>query len=370
MSNAPSEKGGRIFGYDLVKCVAMFLVVLIHYIFYTDLYQDFSWKGNLFAVLGVAGVPLFLAVNGALLFSRPFDVRKHYRKTLMLVAVVFAWRLISVFVMALIIQRSPFEFGIGAFVSYLFGGELGEDWHLGYFWFMYALIALYVIFPALRLCWEDARGRGVLLWVTACVALLTTGVSVLTGLSDAAGRLLGFAAPSFDGLTQLDPFGEYAWALVYFCAGAFLPSWVARIRELLGRKFFLAMAAGAVVAWLGLFAVQRYQAFAFDAVFVVLDRYTNPFTIALSFFLFAALSSVDATSPHTRGVMKLFGDNTLGVYFLHLFVLEFIGEYVYPVIGVLPIIVNLLIVAVLYVGLTFASYGLRKVPYLQRLFKV
>ncbi|MFQ9707226.1 MAG: acyltransferase family protein [Bifidobacterium dentium] len=71
----------RIVGYDIAKTLAMFLVVMLHYSLYTRYYSS-GIAGTLVTVMCVVCVPLFFAVNGALLLPRPLDEHRHYRKVL------------------------------------------------------------------------------------------------------------------------------------------------------------------------------------------------------------------------------------------------------------------------------------------------
>lgn len=51
-------KKKRVIGYDIIKFIAMFLVVMLHYSFYTRYYSR-GLAGTLITVLCVVCVPLF-----------------------------------------------------------------------------------------------------------------------------------------------------------------------------------------------------------------------------------------------------------------------------------------------------------------------
>ena len=86
--------GKRIVGYDVAKSIAMFFVVLLHFAFYTRYYSG-GLAGTAVTTLCVICVPLFFAVNGALLLPRTFDVKKHYKKTCTVVAIVSIWNVLA-----------------------------------------------------------------------------------------------------------------------------------------------------------------------------------------------------------------------------------------------------------------------------------
>ena len=66
----------RIQYLDIIKVIAIFLVVFCHFVLLAE-----TVPANLFMVSCWAGVPLFFMVNGALLFTRPLNLKKHIRKT-------------------------------------------------------------------------------------------------------------------------------------------------------------------------------------------------------------------------------------------------------------------------------------------------
>ena len=92
---AVTDSRKRLLGLDIAKLLAMFQVVYIHFAFYT---KDVANTDLSRAVLSltVACVPIFIAVNGALLFSRPFDSRKHMRRVASSIALLFVWRAIHI----------------------------------------------------------------------------------------------------------------------------------------------------------------------------------------------------------------------------------------------------------------------------------
>ena len=79
----------RIEYLDIVKVIAIFLVVFCHFVLLAQ-----TVPANLFMSACWSGVPMFFLVNGALLFTRPLRLKKHISKTLAIYLVLVAWRLI------------------------------------------------------------------------------------------------------------------------------------------------------------------------------------------------------------------------------------------------------------------------------------
>lgn len=75
-------------------------------------------------------MPLFFAVNGALLLPRKMDEAKHYRKTLNIVIVVTIWRLLAAAFFVFVDGSHPVT--LKDLVLFLLGGGFG-DYPTGYF---------------------------------------------------------------------------------------------------------------------------------------------------------------------------------------------------------------------------------------------
>lgn len=112
----------RVVGYDIIKSMAMFFVVMLHYSFYTRFYSS-GLAGTAVTVLCVVCVPLFFAVNGALLLPRKMDEAKHYRKTLNIVIVVTIWRLLAAAFFVFVDGSHPVT--LKDLVLFLLGGGFG-----------------------------------------------------------------------------------------------------------------------------------------------------------------------------------------------------------------------------------------------------
>lgn len=82
----------RIQYLDIIKVISIFLVVFCHFVLLAE-----TIPANIFMVACWSGVPMFFMVNGALLFTRPLNLSKHIRKTLLIYIVLVLWKLIYLF---------------------------------------------------------------------------------------------------------------------------------------------------------------------------------------------------------------------------------------------------------------------------------
>ena len=98
-----SSTSKRIFGYDLIKALAMFLVVFYHFNM-----LDFGFQPNtfyvpninkLFQIFCAAGVPLFFMVNGALTINKKTSLKKVTTKIFRIFLIAVFWTLFLVFLL-------------------------------------------------------------------------------------------------------------------------------------------------------------------------------------------------------------------------------------------------------------------------------
>ena len=105
----------RIQYLDIIKVISIFLVVFCHFVLLAE-----TIPANIFMVACWSGVPMFFMVNGALLFTRPLNLSKHIRKTLLIYIVLVLWKLIYLFSIGALCQVPVANFGKNQILLYLF----------------------------------------------------------------------------------------------------------------------------------------------------------------------------------------------------------------------------------------------------------
>lgn len=102
---------------NILKTIAIFCVCAIH----EPLFSESAFSNFSQMVLHI-GVPLFFMVNGALLFNRPFDMKKHVRRTVNLIAVSLVWRVILLALSFLKTNKPVLTFS--GIANYFLGGQI------------------------------------------------------------------------------------------------------------------------------------------------------------------------------------------------------------------------------------------------------
>lgn len=163
----------------------MCLVVLLHYSFYTKYYSS-GLAGTAATVLCVVCVPLFFLVNGALLLPRRIKPH-HYRNVLKMILVVLVWKVIAA--LFFVFANAGHQVSFKDFLSFLLGGQLG-GYPAGYFWFMNALIGIYLVFPLVKQAF-DSRDRKPLIALVAVIFGFTVCKDTLKLLLQLLGMVTG-----------------------------------------------------------------------------------------------------------------------------------------------------------------------------------
>lgn len=336
----------RIVGYDVVKSIAMFFVVMLHYSFYTRFYSS-SLVGTSVTVLCVVCVPLFFAVNGALLLPRPMDEAKHYRKTLNIIIVVTIWRLLAAAFFVFIDSSHPVT--VKNLFIFLLGGGFG-DYPTGYFWFMNALIAVYLVLPVMKMVFDSER-KTVFKALLAVLVGFTVGKDSLRLVLQMVGSAVNHDFASIlNSLNEFYIFGSYGYVLLYFLVGGMVgrysKQWQQNDSDVNHHPVFGISSGKACIGILACYVltllIQRYQHVAYGTNLTVENGYWLLPTFIATVLILLVLGRARIQGFWAKA-FQVIGMNTFGVYMLHL------------------------------AGLVFAvclviSVLLRKIPYIGRLF--
>jgi surface polysaccharide O-acyltransferase-like enzyme len=394
----------RIAGYDVAKTLAMFFVVLLHFVFYTIAFPN-TIAGNIVTTACAVCVPLFFAVNGALTLTRPFNREKHIRKIITTVVIVALWKAIAAVFFIVVDGSHPVS--VKNFVQFELGGGFG-DYPAGYFWLMNALIAVYLVFPLVKMAFDAADGttspaeglaekgttqdaakrpanRTPLYWLIGVIAAFTVGKDTLRVILQMAGTLLGHnnVASVLDSVDEYYIFGQYGYVLLYFVAGGLVAQRIQRLNSESGEagaswkpsgRLLAALMAVIAVCYAADFGIQRYQHAATGLNFSIDMGYWLLPTFAATMLLLFLLASV-RLGRRCSAVAEHPGSNTFGVYMLHMFAIVIVSKLQHHIgmlafAGVSPhlaLLGNLAIVVAVYLACHAVSWGVSKIPGIGRL---
>lgn len=367
----------RIVGYDIAKTLAMFLVVMLHYSLYTRYYSS-GIAGTLVTVMCVVFVPLFFAVNGALLLPRPLDEHRHYRKVLNIVIIVSIWKVLAA-IFFIYVDGSQ-TVTIKDFCIFLLGGNLG-GYPTGYFWFMNALIAVYLILPLAKMAFDSDR-RIVLHALMAVLFGFTVGKDTVSLVLQGLGTLTHHDFASImNSIDEYYIFGSYGYVLLYFLVGGLVGRRLvhgSEIEEAAHGDIQISQgmaACGIIVCYAVTVLIQRYQHAVKGVVLTVENGYWLLPTFVATLLLLLALGRVRMRGFGAE-MFRAIGMNTFGIYMLHMAGLILLcraqDTSLFNGLGNLNSIaltvVNVLLCICVFAGCLFITVLLRKIPFIKKLF--
>lgn len=290
----------RNISLDLIRAVAIFLVVLLHANSgqFSRIGDDW-WISNAINSLSRVAVPLFIMISGALLIPRLEPLQKHLRRTGRLVLLIVVWSYIYVGWMLLTSS------GIG----YLWDRPLTSLFDLtllawfahhpmmAHLYFLYSMVMLYLFLPLLQSAYAARHHSH--LWYYAAVfflASVSSTVNAATGIS-------------WIWLPDIQMFSTFAG---YAMLGALLHSYQP------GRRAVIWSGAAYVAATFATFwATSKVSGEVPDEMFAT---YWSPSVIVASVGAFLVLKSIQPPSWSTARIEALSG-LSLGIYFVHMMVL-------------------------------------------------
>lgn len=309
----------RIDYLDILKAIAIFLVVFCHFVLLSE-----TVGANLFMCACWMAVPIFFMVNGALLFARPLNIKKHLKKTGGVYGVLVVWKLIYMLAIPPLTAGSLNGVSAGEVFNYLFlFGELPGIIN-GHLWFIEALLAVYVVFPLFRILydWETADGRkaptgGLTCFFAIASLTCTNGFHSFEVLGDMLRKAgLPFSI-SLNSVSAFQPFGKYGNMLGFFLLGALLSG---RKNPFFG-TYLKQRLAGAFMLVSGLFALWGVKWFlsgqpGWDGI-LLQEGYRHVPVIFMAAGFFLLFKDVTMKQKWLAVFVRAFAARTLGIFYIH-----------------------------------------------------
>lgn len=303
------EKQERIWGFDFLRILAAFAIVVLHVNPQAQLSVDVpsaAWNGmNLITVLCCWGVSAFFMISGALLLSpkKKLDTHRLYRKNILHLATSF------LFWSAFYALAHCILFGKGkwTFLNQLFRGH----YHM---WYLFALTSLYWITPLLRKITESKK---------ATEYFLLTGF-VFTFLF---GRILNFLQllplPHSDVLaslqsaySQMNPYRGLT-ALYDYVLGAYLLAYP------LSKKTRSCLYAAGIIGFVSTLGLTYWQSALNGETSSMFTSNDSLGVLLMTSAIFVFFKEIRfSASERTKSRILFASKCTFGVYLVHPFVLE------------------------------------------------
>ena len=317
----------RIAYIDILEVIAIYFICFIHYPILRT-----NWFCNFIDCLAYTGVIVFLMVNGALLFNKEFDLKKHLKKMLSLAIGLVCWEVISIFYFANLYHLDLNTIKINDAISYMLGG-IRWTMPTGHFWFIITLLAIYSIFPILKMVFDNEKyGRKFLLFFVGYSLVFNFLVNDLNTLQLLFSKLIGNFTP-----VEWSLLNKYSilsndriyYSLTLFIIGGLLHKYlyvdkkVIKNQKLVGVFFIL-------LGWCLLYISKGIHTGFTGSDFTNLPgAYGRICAVILGIGWF--LSFVNVRDFKLK-IIEVISKNTLGIFYLHCLFLGAISYYLYPYI--------------------------------------
>ncbi len=352
---------GRAVNVDLIRTIAMFGVILLHAagrftITPSELSQlaplDFTrWSiVDVYQSMAVPiGVPLFLMLSGALLLQPSKcgeSMRVFFKKRWARIGLPTLFWGVAYFIWDFTVQKIPFSGAV--IIQGILNGPYTQLWYL------YVLVGLYLLTPILRTIIAHADESIIkyflVLWVVGVAIIPFIGLFTVYELNSNVFTLTGYVG--------------------FFVLGTYLST--VQIRRSTVILFIILGIASTTIGTYALAAVVGGKEMYY------FQQYFSPTILLASVMMFLLLFTIKPSSVQTDSkpskvnrLIRLISENTLGIFFVHVMIIESI-ELGYFGFTINRYILNPIVeVPLLTVIVLFASLGiillLKKVPYLKRL---
>lgn len=346
---------GRLLYLDMLRCLAIFAVVLMHCAMpLLGRVDDRAalWAGLAYAALCIFCVPLLLMISGALILgdTRPMDTRTFYRRRLSKIVIpLLVW---SAVYYGLNCLTEGSTVNVVSFLKRTLAGLWA-----GPLWFLYMMAGVYLMVPFLKPAFADPRAGRTWAFVAVLFGLQTLNFLVKFLWSQELNRFLTRAV--------------FPYYFGYFVLGYALNATPVRVPG--GKATLLA----GVILPAACMAVGEYQAhFSESLVPNLFFNYQGPLTAIMAGSVFLLFKGRAATlGKPWAGLLRTVSGLTYGVFLTHIAVLMLLTgtipwvfapghgldvDTLGPWAGPLLTAVNVFVLSALL------TYVLRRLPFIRR----
>lgn len=344
-------KQERLVHMDLLRILACFSVVMLHGAaqFWYDLpVTGAEWQiVNSYNAIVRFGVPIFVMISGAIFLSsdKEINIKRLYTHNILRLAIIyFVWS--AVYGVFDCLRSEWSVLSINDIMTEVYAGR----YHL---WYLPMIIGLYMLVPVLQKSLKHLDKKDVEYFL---LLFLIIKIGKTTILSLISTEWMGFLF----GVVGLDGILEY---LGYFILGYYIARY--GIEKKWHNRIYISGLAGAVIN----IVLSSYKAIQTDVTSAVVYDSFSLFTffVVLAIFLFFH-EKVGKTRFSARAckAIKEISMATLGIYLMHLAVLEALQDVGIHSMMVAPIIGVPLISVICFLLCLPCAAILRRLPFLGR----
>ncbi len=312
---------------DLLKCIAIFMVILIHIPAFNTYFIE-EKNNNIIIQYSLRliseGVLIFIFVNGFLLLNKPFDYKKHIKKIFKMFCLIIFWGIVYVITKSIIRGE---EISLFKIINIVLSIELNNT-YVGNLWFLQSLICLYIFFPILKYIHDS--NRSLYKYLCLIIIIFSVGINLFDLFLQMLGNILKIQNLSTLVLNNFNNINLFSKNLGMFGFYFILGGYVFENKHIFDEKknVILAIVSGAV-AWIMATTIGIIMSFACESTYPNNYNYYQIF-MAITIVGIYALSTMYTNSRNNiyNRIVTSIGKNTMGIYLVHQIIIELVEKHI------------------------------------------
>lgn len=345
---------------NIIKTISIFLVVFCHIV----LLRNNGIIDNICMLICWIAVPCFFLVNGAILLNKELNLKKHYKKVLLIYVINIIWRIIYLIIYITCLNFNIYGVSKVEIIKYLFFFGNLSPINISHFYFIEAMLAIYIIFPIIHMCFNNKEcGKKYLLIMVAFMFAFTYVISAM----DFFGKfIIENKIIAFDGIKNAFIFGTYGKFLIYFILGGFLHVYKDKIHSI--KRVNLLCIVSIIISIVMLVLAKYVMSGTFEWKGIYLQNgYDKLATFAMSISTFIILQNIKIKNKILSKVFDEIGTSTLGIFYIHIPLLVICNKYLYEHITYRGVIPNIIKTIVVIITCYIIVKVLKKIPVVKKI---
>ena len=297
---------------DLLKAIAITMILIYHGICYNINYQS----KNIYEGIFTASIPLFFLINGYLLFSKDFNLKKHTYKIIRLTLLTIIWGIITT-LLILIIKNQQITFEI--IFNTLWKLKYGYVNHL---WFMGSLICIYIFFPLFKSTFDN--NKKAFIWTLVLCFIFVFCNKFINMLV----TLYGYYFKNIKSISNINYFSVFnpynglkGYTIFYFLLGGLIKIYEEHIRK---TKIIIPI-TGIIISIIGLYS---YRLVYSDITSKIYDIVWNGFDTLMALIITVSLYRLCINYNFKSKIITFISKNTFGIYLIHMLYIHLTIDYI------------------------------------------
>ncbi len=322
-----------------------------------------SFVSTLLFMINATCIPIFLMVNGALLLSKPIDIKKHIKKCLMIFVNFYIWRIITILSIALF-NKIDLKTCKSDLINSLFFFRQFPGVDLAHFWFIPMLISIYIIFPFIALAFQKLENHISQKYISVFMIALFIFTIIENDLPTIQYLLFNklYIDSSIINDYNIFKVGSAGY-LFYFLLGSVIEKNKTKLKNI--KWYFLVP-----LFFVGLMILFCYWHFKYTSWDYIFNSYNMFPTMLMSSSIFLLSlkipnEKIENNKPLAT-IFKTIGSNTMVIYYTHWILGYTIFADIIPHIQTFSIWLNFIKSLIFVIIGTLIGWSLKKLPKLNK----